>query len=93
VRRRDDLAAHAGALEIAREDGGEVPSAEALGLRPTLALAALGQRDVEVTDEPPRLGEPDLAVAQEVDRGRASGRAPDEAPARSVTRRVYVNRA
>src|SRR6059058_6283324 len=62
-------AVRARALEIAREHRGEPGAGEPRGLRPALPLAVRGERHVEVADEPARLGEDHLAVAQEVDQG------------------------
>jgi hypothetical protein len=69
VRRRDDFGAAPRPPEVAREDGVEGRTGEGPGLRGALPLAELGQRHVEVTDEPPRGGVLHLAVAQEIDGG------------------------
>src|SRR5205809_1001606 len=50
-------------------NAGEPGAGEPRGLRPALPLAVRGERHVEVADEPARLGEDHLAVAQEVDQG------------------------
>src|SRR5207237_616187 len=67
VRGGDDLAAPRGANELAREDRAQPYAAQPIRLGHALRLAARREGDVEMAEEPTRLGEGDLAVAQQVD--------------------------
>src|SRR5207237_368827 len=63
----DDLAGPPGAGQIAGEQGAELHGREAGGLSGALTLTQRRQRHVEMSDESSRLGEDDLAVAEEID--------------------------
>src|SRR5882724_4866422 len=67
VRPADDCAGSPGADQIAGEYGAELHRRQAGGLSDALALAQRRKRHVEMADESPRLGEDDLAVAEQID--------------------------